>query len=365
MKKTIAIRRSPATDAKRPITAYDVAELAGVSQSAVSRAFTPGASVAATTKSKIMEAARQLNYRPNLIARSLITSRSNLVGVIIPPLENQFYAALLEQFSICFSRHGRRILFFSSQRGASVDPILEDVLSSHVDALVMVAASVASGFADECRQIGLPIVLLNRKTDSKLVSSVTGANRKGAQVIADFLVAGRHSRFAYLAGLETSSTNRDREEAFTARLRENGKALSHRGVGDFSTAGASRATRELLRSKRPPDAIFCANDHMALAAIDVARTELGLAVGKDISIVGFDDSELSGWPIFGLTTYSQPVAQMAERAAQIVQEQLDGDSGLVSVVEIEGELVVRTSARVPRHGVSGPAHRRVWKPSLG
>jgi DNA-binding LacI/PurR family transcriptional regulator len=352
-----------AADHRAPITAYDVAALAGVSQSAVSRAFTPGASVSAATRAKIMDAAKQLGYRPNLIARSLITKRSNLVGVIVPPLENQFYPTILEHLSVSFNRHGRRILLFTSRRGTSVEPILEDVLSSRVDALVMVAASVTSSFADECQKIGLPIVLLNRKTDSKLVSSVTGANRKGAESIADFLCAGRHSRFAYIAGLEASSTNREREMAFTERLIINGKMLSDRIAGDYSTEGAASAARALFGKKRRPDAVFCANDHMALVTISVAQAEFGLTVGQDISIVGFDDSELSRWPIFGLTTYSQPIEQMADRVTQIVEGQLDDGFGIVSEVELEGDLLVRTSARVPRHGVTGPPHRLVWRPS--
>jgi DNA-binding LacI/PurR family transcriptional regulator len=300
-----------------PITAYEVATLAGVSQSAVSRTFTPGASVSAVTRTKVMDAARALNYRPNLIARSLITKRSNLVGVIVPPLENQFYPTILETLSMAFARHGRRILLFTSRRGASVEPILDDVLQSRVDALVMVAASVTSRFADECQKIGLPIVHLNRKADGNAVSSVTGANRLGAETIADFLIAGRHSRFAYVAGLENSSTNREREEAFTARLQENAKELSYRAVGNYTTEGATEAARELFSQSKLPDAVFCANDHMALVAISIARSEFGLDVGRDVSIVGFDDSELSRWPIFGLTTYSQPVEQMAERVAQI------------------------------------------------
>jgi DNA-binding LacI/PurR family transcriptional regulator len=365
VKKPRPGRAQPATDHQRPITAYDVADLAGVSQSAVSRAFTPGASVSPKTRAKIMAAARKLNYRPNLIARSLITKRSNLVGVVVPPLENQFYPTILETLSAAFARHGRKILLFTSRGASSVEPILEDVLSSRVDALVMVAASVTSRFADECQKIGLPIVLLNRKTESKLISSVTGANRKGARAIADFLMAGRHSRFAYIAGLEASSTNRDREEAFTERLKANDKVLTYRVAGDYSTEGAIRAARELLSQKRPPDAIFCANDHMALVAISVARAEFGMEVGQSLSIVGFDDSELSRWPIFGLTTYAQPVEQMADRVTQIVQSQLDGESEQVAEVEIEGDLLVRTSARVPRHGVSGPPHRLVWKPSKG
>src|ERR1700761_8811880 len=185
-------------------TAYEVAHLAGVSQSAVSRTFTFGASVSERTRGKVLKAAKKLNYRPNLIARSLSTRRSDMVGVIVPPLENHFFPEMLEALSVELSRSGRRMLLFTSSQNSPVEPILEDVLNARVDALVMVASSVSSHFAEECQAIGLPIVLLNRKTDSKSVSSVTSSNRKGAETIAQFLLAGGHKRFAYIAGLESS-----------------------------------------------------------------------------------------------------------------------------------------------------------------
>lgn len=344
-----------------PVTAYDVAHRAGVSQSAVSRTFTPGASVSEKTRQKVVKAAAELNYRPNLIARSLSTRRSNMIGIIVPPLENQFYPEMLETLAGAFGQYGQRILLFTSRHDASNDPILQDVLNARVDALVMVSASVSSVFADECRAIGLPIVMLNRKTDSRSVSSVTGANRKGAAAIADFLVAGRHTRFAYLAGLETSSTSRDREEAFVERLAHHGKELACREIGNYSTAGATAAARALLGRDRPPDAIFCANDHMALVTIGLARSEFGLDVGRAVSVVGFDDSQLARWPLFLLTTYSQPLATMADKVAEIVDEQLNGEGGSVAEIEVPGELLVRQSARLPRRGLSGPPERMIWR----
>ncbi len=342
------------------VTAYDVARLAGVSQSAVSRAFTPGTSISARTRLNVTEAARKLKYRPNLIARSLSTRRSNIVGVTVPPLGNQFYPAMLEALSESLGPLGYRVLLFTAKAGTSSDPVLEDVLNSRVDALVMVSAAVSSKFADECRQVGLPVVLLNRKTDSKLVSSVTGANRHGAEEIASFLLAGRHKRFAFVAGEQTSSTSRDRENAFTRRLAKSGKHLSARVVGNYSFQGAMAAAREMFSSKSRPDAVFCANDHMALAVINIARAEFGLDVGREVSIVGFDDAELSDWPLFSLTTFSQPIQQMANHVTEIIHRQLDGVGGPATEVIVPGELVVRGSARIPRNGLSGPAERRVW-----
>jgi len=346
---------------RAPITAYDVASLAGVSQSAVSRTFTFGASVSERTREKVLKAAKKLNYRPNLIARSLSTRRSDIVGVIVPPLENHFFPEMLEALSVELSRSGRRMLLFTSSQNSPVEPILEDVLNARVDALVMVASSVSSHFAEECQAIGLPIVLLNRKTDSKSVSSVTSSNRKGAETIAQFLLAGGHKRFAYIAGLESSSTNRDREETFVRVLAQHGHKLCAHGVGDYVFDRTAQIARDMLSMTDRPDAIFCANDHMALAFLNVAKAEFNLAVGKDISVVGFDDAGQSRWPLHDLTTFAQPLPKMVEQVARIIDNQLAGAKEAPEIV-VPGELVVRGSARLPKDGLSGPSTRRTWTP---
>jgi DNA-binding LacI/PurR family transcriptional regulator len=347
--------------ARSAATAYDVARIAGVSQSAVSRAFSAGTSISPRTLQKVKKAAQELGYRPNAIARMLSTSRSKLVGVVIPPLENHFYPAMLEALSEAFGRHGYRLLLFTSHAQQSFDPMLVEVLSSRVDALVMVAAAISSNFADECKQNGLPVVLLNRKTDSNAVSSVVGASKLGAETIAKFLIAGKHRHYAFIAGDFNSSTSRDREEAFTRVLRKNDIKLHVRGDGNYSFERTCVLVREMLSAKQPPDAIFCVNDHMALAAINVAKEEFGLDVGRDVSIVGVDDSELAGWPIFGLTTYGQPISEMAKHVVETILLQLAGEAEPTETV-VPGDLIVRSSARIPKTGVSGPSERRIWKP---
>jgi DNA-binding LacI/PurR family transcriptional regulator len=342
-------------------TAYDVARVAGVSQSAVSRAFSAGASISPGTLRKVEKAAQELGYRPNAIARMLSTSRSRLVGVVIPPLENHFYPAMLEALSEAFGQHGYRLLLFTSHAQQSFDPLLVEVLSSRVDALVILAAAISSNFADECKQNDLPVVLLNRKTHSRAVSCVVGASKLGAETIAQFLIAGKHRRYAFIAGDSNSSTSRDREEAFKRMLRKHDIKLHARGDGNYSFERTCVLTREMLSTKQPPDAIFCVNDHMALAALNVAKEEHGLDVGREISIIGVDDSELAIWPIFGLTSYGQPVSEMAKHVVETILLQLAGEAEPTEIV-VPGELIVRSSARIPKTGVSGPSNRRVWKP---
>jgi DNA-binding LacI/PurR family transcriptional regulator len=342
-------------------TAHDVARLAGVSQSAVSRAFTDGASISSETRQKVVAAAGQLNYRPNLIARSMITRRSHIIGVAMTYLENQFYPAVLEALSAAFEAIGYRVLLFTAKPGEPSDPILEEVLRYRVDALVLASISLSSRFDEECRNAGIPVILLNRKTKSTSVSSVTGDNRNGARAIAAFLVAGGHERFAYVAGLRNSSTSRDREMGFTKYLVAQGRQPPVCVTGHYDFDKAAKAARGLFAERDRPDAVFCANDHTAFAVMGVAQA-CGLRPGHDVSIVGFDDVRPASWPMVDLTTFVQPIGPMVERVVSIVQSQLAHPDDPARQEVIPGTLVVRGSARVPTSGVTGPAERRVWTP---
>jgi DNA-binding LacI/PurR family transcriptional regulator len=332
---------------RRP-TAHDVARLAGVSQSAVSRAFTPGASISDEARLKVIEAAESLGYRPNMIARSLITERSGTIGIAIGYMENQFYPAILAALSTAFGLAGYRLLLFTQGPTDDSDPILEEVLRHRVDAIILASVRLTSRFAEECAKAHVPVVLLNRRTDSEVASSVTGENRIGAQAVAEFLAAGDHKRFAYMAGLEDSSTSREREEGFNQGLSQSGRRKPVRVVGHYDFEAARAGARRLFAAKSPPDAIFCANDHMAFAVIETARTEFGLAVGRDVSVVGFDDVALAAWPSFMLTTYSQPIQPMVRRVVEITLAHVEQGGGDPVREVVQGRLIIRGSARLPR-----------------
>lgn len=346
---------------RRSITAHDVARLAGVSQSAVSRTYTKGASVSVDTRRKVEEAAARLGYRPNFAARSLITRRSNLIGVAIPGMSNPFYAGVLESLSSAFEHEGYRVLLFSMANNEDSDPVLEEILRYQVDGLVLVSASLSSRFAEECRTMGLPVVLFNRTNDSSSVSSVTSDNIAGSRAVAQFLLAGGHQRLAFLAGKQSSSTNRDREAGFNGYLQGEGRGLPLRETGDYTFHGAMAATRRLLDNQQPPDAIFCANDLMALAAISVCH-ELGVQPGRDLSIVGFDDLPQAQWPIFNLTTFVQPLNEMVGRAVNIIRAQLLNPDNSAIQEMLPGRLVVRGTAREPAGGVIEFHGERIWQP---
>lgn len=352
-----------AESVRRPVTAHDVARLAGVSQSAVSRTYTKGASVAPQTREKVEAAAAALGYRPNFVARSLITRRSNLIGVVVPSMANPFYSEVLEALSKAFEASGYRVLLFSTVSNEDSDPILEEVMRHRVEAVILVSASLSSHFAEECKTTGLPVVLLNRKNDNETVSSVTSNNVQGGSIIADYLVATGHESLAFIAGAESSSTSRDREHSFTRRLESHGYPAPQRESGNYSFQDAMDATRRLMCSTHRPDGIFCANDLMAIASLNVVTREFGLVPGRDISIIGFDNIAMTNWPLVGLTTYLQPIDQLVQRTIDIISAQLQNPA-TPSIQEIlPGNLIVRESARLPHTGLSKSDGLTVWRPA--
>ena len=327
-------------------TAHDVAHLAGVSQSAVSRAYTEGASISSATRDKVLEAAVRLGYRPNLIARSLITQRSQLIGVAIAYMDNHFYPAILEIISSLFRAVGYRVVLFTPDSDGRSDPMLDELLHDRVDAVILASARISSRFAEECARASVPVVVLNRTTNSTGVSSVTGQNELGGETIARHLLDGAHRRFAYVAGLEDSLTSQERERDFTRVLRAAGQEPL-RAVGHYSGKAARESACLLLDHTDRPDAIFCANDHMAFAVLETARYEFGLAVGDAISIVGFDDVQPAAWPSFDLTAYAQPAREMAERVVAVTLAHLHQPTYVALHEVVPGRLVLRSSSRRP------------------
>jgi DNA-binding LacI/PurR family transcriptional regulator len=328
----------------------DVARLAAVSQSAVSRAFTPGASVSEDTRRKVMDAARLLGYRPNAHARSLITGRSRIIGLVLAQLENLFYPAALQQLATRLQRDGYHVLLFVNDRPDS-DEVVHEILQYHVDGIVLAATTLSSPLAQRCADAAIPVVLFNRVmagAASGAVSSVRSDNVAGGRAIAHFLADGGHRRIAFIAGQEASSTNLERERGFRDGLAERGLRIWARGVGDYLPARAREAALAMFDTPDRPDAVFVASDNMAFPVMDALRHRLGLLVPEDVSVVGFDDVPQAAWDSYGLTTFEQPVPAMVEATVDLLQQVLrDGLEAGPGNVIVPGRLIVRTSARRP------------------
>lgn len=319
-------------------SAHDVARGAGVSQATVSRAFTPGASISPAAKAKVLRVADELGYRPNLLARSLIMGRSGIVGVVVGDSRNPFYMDAFDALSQRLAAAGLQMLVFTAHGSSDADIPVEDLLKYRVDAVVLMSAHLSSRLADRCAAEDIQVIFFNRRASSAVAaSSVTGANAEGAGRIAEHLLAQGYRRLAFMAGSDNSSTSHEREQGFIERLAASGLAPPIRIAGHFERTGACEAMRHLMQMGEPPDAIFCANDAMAIAAIEVARFEFGLVPGRDVAIAGFDDIDQAAWPSFGLTTYSQPVGAMTDLVVALLADKQQKHS------VVPGALVVRSS----------------------
>jgi DNA-binding LacI/PurR family transcriptional regulator len=350
---------------RKSVTSHDVAELAGVSQSAVSRSFTPGASVAEATRLKVLQAAKRLGYLPNLHARTLITGRTRIVGVVLAHLDNLFYPRFLQLLSEQLQTQGMQVMLFIAE-GQGNDDLLEHMLQYRVDAIVLAATSLSSSLGKACLQAGIPVVMFNRvsaQSSDRSFHSVRTDQEEGARQIALHLIAGGHERIAYVAGHLDASTNQERENGFRTTLAEQGKAVFAYGVGKYDAATAQAVVRSwyLDRAGQPrplslcPDAIFAADDQMALAIMDTLRDELGLRVPAQVSVAGFDDVPQASASAYGLTTYAQPLGPMVQELVELLMAQIaqrneptasnKKNKGHATVVP--GQLIVRTSTRQP------------------
>lgn len=334
------------TPPSTPVTSEDVARHANVSQSAVSRAFTPGASVSLKMREKIMKSAAELGYRPNALARAVISGKSGLIAMLVAYLDNQFYPLLLEQLSRRLQTSGYQVLLFMTDPGDQ-DEVVSRILQYRVEGIVMASASLSSELARECARTGIPVVLFNRYAAATPASSVTSDNIEGGRLIGEYLVRGGHERIAFIAGAEDSSTNRDREAGFYKGLAEHGQAVFERAVGGYSFEGAAVAARTLFGRPDHPDAVFVANDHMAFSVMDVVRNELGLRIPQDVSVIGYDDVPQAAWKSYDLTTVSQAGAQMSQVTTEILIEQIEESAVRKRAVVLPAKLVVRGSARIP------------------
>lgn len=323
-------------------TSIDVARAAGVSQATVSRVLNDDGRVLPATRERVLAAIDRLGYRPNAIARGLVTSSTGLVGVVVGALTNPFYPALLEAIAARLAERGMKMVLH--QGAGSEDEAVRPLLEQRVDGIVLTSSSTGSSIALELARRRVPVVLVNRTADGRACDSVSGENAGGGALAAEHLLELGHRRIALIAGSPHASTARERAAGFRAALRRAGVPLPRELVaaGDFRFEPAYAAARGMLALDRPPSAIFCANDLMAFAALSAAR-RAGIAVPDRLSIVGFDALPMSGWEAFQLTTVRQPLPEMAREAVGLLAARIADPERPAQRLVLPSSLLVRAT----------------------
>lgn len=351
---------------KRRITAKQIAKLANASQSAVSRAFLPNASISPQLKRRILKVAAEHGFRPNAMASSLITRQSRIVGLVMAYLDNLFYPYVLELLSKKLREEGYHVLLFLGDESGNADKLFNDIMQFQVDGIILASTVLSSNLSEQCMDYGIPVLMFNRFSENSEYASVVATdNFEGGRKVAHFLTGAGHQRISYLAGLEISSTNQERESGFLTGLKECGAKLYSRGISNYNFEQAKTACRAMFAgsASRRPDALFAANDHIGFAAMEVIRQEFGLRIPEDVSIVGYDNVPLAGMGAFNLTSVEQKYTEMVDVTVRTLLAQM-GDRGVVpQKITISGDLVVRGSCRLPAGGGFKERNgRRTWSP---
>ena len=330
---------------RRRATSYDVAELAGVSQSAVSRVFQTGASASKDMRNRVFSAANKLGYRPNAIARGLITQRSNMVAVIISRQTNLYYPEVLVQITQRFSEHGIRVLLFTLEHERDINSTLDQVLQYRVDGVVT-AATLGHEQLEILEHAEIPVIFYNRTLPEWQVNSVRCDQEQGERWLVGELVGAGHKRFAIISGPEDSQVSTDRTRGALQRLGE----LDIEDIlivsGDYSYASGRAAFAEIMHKMEPhPEAVIAANDMMAIGCIDEARETFQLRVPDEISVVGFDGVGPARFAAYDLSTVRQPVGRMSKAAVSMLIERIENPGLSPEKRVFSGEQIRGSSAR--------------------
>ncbi|TCA59892.1 LacI family DNA-binding transcriptional regulator [Rhizobium leguminosarum bv. viciae] len=329
------------------VSAQEVAEKAGVSRSAVSRAFTPGASVSAKTRRRVMDAAEALGYHVNHLARGLMTNEIGIVCLIVSELGTPFRSSLIRAITQQLQNSGKIAMLINTDRSdGSVDRALRQAIHYRADASIILSGLPDKSITQLCLRNGQRLVLINRDDDQPGPLRINIDDQEAAsRILTAFMRAGCQ-QLAFANSEVGTPSLMARERGFVAAAAALGIEVAVERHGSTSyEAGKVVAQRLLTRTKRP-DAIFCANDLLACGVMDAARHQFKISVPDQLCIAGFDDIEQASWSSYDLTTFAQPVEMVAREAvAFLAAPALPEDAGEVRSLKLHAELVWRGSIR--------------------
>ncbi|MET1153742.1 substrate-binding domain-containing protein [Arthrobacter sp.] len=324
------------------VTSRDVAELAGVSQATVSRVMSSSSKLAPATRARVQAAMKTLGYVPHAGAQAMKTRRTNTIGVVVADLANPFYAEVLDELTRELDLAGFRVVIWNAGGGSHEDA-LKAIGEHAVDGVIFTTATEDSLELQAAVEKNSPIVLINRVVDGLDCDQVTSTNTAGGAAVAEYLLANGKTRVAFIGGTENASTSRDRGRGFLGRMAEQGHAVPEdlRFQGGFSHDMSARIMTDLLGRADRPQAVFCANDHMAFGALDALRANRVLT--QDCWVIGYDDVEMAAWDSFSLTTVRQPSREMARAGARLLLERIHSPELPHRRVNFNCDLIVRGS----------------------
>ncbi|MFV0361011.1 substrate-binding domain-containing protein [Tropicimonas sp.] len=302
---------------RNAVSAKDVAELAGVSRAAVSRCFTPGASISDETREKIVKAADRLGYQVNRLASGLIRNESGIVAIIAAEIATPYRSSLLSALTEALQKAGKVALVINTDSSdGSVEQALRQAISYRTDAAIFLSGMPARSLAETCRRNGMRLLLINREAGRPGSLLVRLRDAEAGRRAVRMLIAAGCRRLALASSRTDTPALRERERGFRQAAAEAGIDWVEERRGLTSYEAGLELGMALLAGPNPPDGVFCTTDLMACGMMDVARWRLALRVPEQLSLIGFDDIPQAGWEGYDLTTFRQPVEDIATRGIE-------------------------------------------------
>ncbi len=322
------------------VSAQQVARLAGVSRSAVSRAFTPGASIAEETRAKVMEAAASLGYQVNDLARGLLANRSRLVGLVATKPEVGFRAHLVAVLTRALIKRGNiPFLINTGNSEAEIEAAQTALFGYRAEATIILSGSPPASFVELAQRNGQPIVMLGRSEPD--CDHVRINNAAAAAEAARFFIRHGLTRLGLVGSSSATPSIVERERAFIGEAKLLGASVKIARGADSDYAGGRAVAHDLLADANRPQAVFCVNDLIAFGLIDTARLHYGLTIPTDLSVIGFDDIPEAAWDAYRLTTFRQDPEEMAACAMRQLDRRLADPSAPPSIVQLEPVFIPR------------------------
>lgn len=333
----------------RSPTSFDVAQLAGVSRSAVSRAFTEGATVAPETRRKVFEAAAALGYVVNPLARGLQTGSSNIVGLLASRLDTPIRSRQIKLLAAALLRHGFRPMLITAEHEDDLPGLMRAALSYNVAGMIVTSDTPPQDLVQECANRRIPLVLVNRDPAGLPADRVQMDPVAGGRMVFDLLRRCGATRLACLSPQGETFSVTGRSESFRQAAEEAGLPCRLIRVENQSYAAAQGAIARIGREGMAGiDGLFCATDLMALGALDGLRVDLRLRVPEDVQVVGFDDIEQAGWGAYRLTTIRQDIAAQCALVLDLLTARIDHPDQPPQLRVQSLEPVIRATTGRPR-----------------
>jgi LacI family transcriptional regulator len=342
-------------------TIHDVARIARVSTTTVSRYLNESIRLPGETTERIDRAIADLNYRPSVLAKRLLTGATEIIGLATPDIGNPFFAELASSVEARAAALGYSVILCSTGNRLDQELVyLERLASRHADGLIFLTNHGDDGTLRRAFEVRRNIVLLDEDIRGLDVPKVFVENEQGGAMATECLIKAGHRRIAHVSGPRNLFSVQERERGFRAALRGIGVDVPENYVlfGRYDRAFGHEAARRLLALPEPPTAIFAASDYLVMGILD-ALQELGLKAPADLSLVGFDDMPFASLLNPPITTVRQPIRLMGEHGVNALIARIKGDDHPASVERLPVTLIERASVAAPKVGKSKGSARKM------